>query len=220
MTKAAKEKLRKSRAAQQAENYAINKYIRELEASLKAAGVRENKLKSELENLKQELKQTRSELKRAKATNKELRAKTGDLIQKFDNKIKKLNKPSTPKISGKTDGSRTSSITRDKFGNVSITVEKRPHRTKEEWLSENKSNFVNQFLTRLENDFPNANPKHMEQLKVNLDTLDAASIDAILSAVDEDFRTQYYESEALASYQGKGKEEFLDSLFAAFGIGE
>lgn len=218
MTKAAKEKLRKSRAAQQAENYTINKYVRELEASLKAAGVREDKLKSELTNLKQELKQTRSELKRAKATNKELRAKTGDLIQGFDNKIKKLNKPSTPKISGKTDGSRTSSITRDKFGNVSITVEKRSHRTKEEWLSENKSNFVNQFLTRLQADFPNANPEYMKQLKIKLDTLDAASIDIILSGVDDEFRTQYYESEALVSYEGKGKEEFLDRLLIAFGI--
>lgn len=218
MTRLEKRQLRKSRAAQQAENYAINKYIREIEASLKAAGIREEKLKSELANLKQELKQTRSELKRAKATNKELRAKTGDLIQGFDNKIKKLNKPSTPKISGKTDGSKTSSITRDEFGNVSITIEKRPRRTKEQWLSENKNNFVDQFLTRLAADFPNANPKYMEQLKVKLDTLDAASIDVILSGVDDEFRTQYYESEALVAYQGKGKEEFLDRLLIAFGI--
>lgn len=220
MTRAGKKALARSRAAQQAENYAINKYVRELEASLKAAGIREEKLKSELASLKQELKQTRSELKRTRATNKELRAKTGDLIQRFDSKIKKLNKPSTPKISGQTDGSRTSSITRDEFGNVSVTIEKRARRSKDQWLSENKNNFVNQFLTRLQADFPNTDPKKLEELRVKLDSLDARTIDVILSGVDEEFRAQYYESDALVAYQGRGKEEFLDRLFVEFGISE
>ena len=56
MTRLEKRQLRKSRAAQQAENYAINKYVRELEASLKAAGVREEQLRKELAEVKSELK--------------------------------------------------------------------------------------------------------------------------------------------------------------------
>ena len=55
-------------------------------------------------------------------------------------------------------------------------------------------------------------------LRTRLDQLDAATIDVVLQGVDEQFRTQYYESDALASYVGKGKEEFLEQLFLAFGI--
>ena len=52
----------------------------------------------------------------------------------------------------------------------------------------------------------------------DIQLLDAATIDVVLQGVDEQFRTQYYESDALATYVGKGKEEFLEQLFLAFGI--
>ena len=213
MTRKEKRKLIKSKAAQQAENHAINKYVRELEASLKAAGVREDKLKEELKNLKSELKTTRSQLRQAKSTNKELRAKTGDIIQRFDSKIKKLNKISTPKISASTKGEKV-----EGFGSVTVRVAERAKRSKEEWLNQNKLNFINQFVERLKSDFPEADKQKLEQLRVKLEQLDAATIDIVLQGVDEQFRTQYYESDALASYVGKGKEEFLDRLFQAFGI--
>ena len=213
MTRKEKRKLIKSKAAQQAENHAINKYVRELEASLKAAGVREDKLKEELKNLKSELKTTRSQLRQAKSTNKELRAKTGDIIQRFDSKIKKLNKISTPKISASTKGEKV-----EGFGSVTVRVAERAKRSKEEWLNQNKLNFINQFIERLKSDFPEADKQKLEQLRVKLEQLDAATIDIVLQGVDEQFRTQYYESDALASYVGKGKEEFLDRLFQAFGI--
>ena len=213
MTRKEKRKLIKSKAAQQAENHAINKYVRELEASLKAAGVREEKLKEELKNLKSELKTTRSQLRQAKSTNKELRAKTGDIIQRFDSKIKKLNKISTPKISASTKGEKV-----EGFGSVTVRVAERAKRSKEEWLNQNKLNFINQFIERLKSDFPEADKQKLEQLRVKLEQLDAATIDIVLQGVDEQFRTQYYESDALASYVGKGKEEFLDRLFQAFGI--
>ena len=213
MTRKEKRKLIKSKAAQQAENYAINKYVRELEASLKAAGVREEKLKEELKNLKSELKTTRSQLRQAKSTNKELRAKTGDIIQRFDSKIRKLNKISTPKISASTKGEKV-----EGFGSVTVRVAERAKRSKAEWLNQNKLNFINQFIERLKSDFPEADKQKLEQLRVKLEQLDAATIDIVLQGVDEQFRTQYYESDALASYVGKGKEEFLDRLFQAFGI--
>ena len=213
MTRKEKRKLIKSKAAQQAENHAINKYVRELEASLKAAGVREEKLKEELKNLKSELKTTRSQLRQAKSTNKELRAKTGDIIQRFDSKIKKLNKISTPKISASTKGEKV-----EGFGSVTVRVAERAKRSKEEWLNQNKLNLINQFIERLKSDFPEADKQKLEQLRVKLEQLDAATIDIVLQGVDEQFRTQYYESDALASYVGKGKEEFLDRLFQAFGI--
>lgn len=213
MTREAKRKLIKSRAAQQAENYAINKYVRELEASLKAAGIREEKLKEELKNLKSELKTTRSQLRQAKSTNKELRAKTGDIIQRFDSKIKKLNKISTPKIGASTKGEKV-----EGFGSATVRVAERAKRSKDEWLNQNKLNFINQFIERLKSDFPEADKQKLEQLRIKLEQLDAATIDIVLQGVDEQFRTQYYESDALASYVGKGKEEFLDRLFQAFGI--
>ena len=213
MTRKEKRKLIKSKAAQQAENHAINKYVRELEASLKAAGVREEKLKEELKDLKSELKTTRSQLRQAKSTNKELRAKTGDIIQRFDSKIKKLNKISTPKISASTKGEKV-----EGFGSVTVRVAERAKRSKEEWLNQNKLNFINQFIERLKSDFPEVDKQKLEQLRVKLEQLDAATIDIVLQGVDEQFRTQYYESDALASYVGKGKEEFLDRLFQAFGI--
>ena len=213
MTRKEKRKLIKSKAAQQAENHAINKYVRELEASLKAAGIREEKLKEELKNLKSELKTTRSQLRQAKSTNKELRAKTGDIIQRFDSKIKKINKISTPKISASTKGEKV-----EGFGSVTVRVAERAKRSKEEWLNQNKLNFINQFIERIKSDFPEADKQKLEQLRIKLEQLDAATIDIVLQGVDEQFRTQYYESDALASYVGKGKEEFLDRLFQAFGI--
>ena len=213
MTRKEKRKLIKSKAAQQAENHAINKYVRELEASLKAAGVREEKLKEELKDLKSELKTTRSQLRQAKSTNKELRAKTGDIIQRFDSKIRKLNKISTPKISAATNGKKV-----EGFGSVTVRVAERAKRSKAEWLNQNKLNFINQFIERLRSDFPEADKQKLEQLRIKLEQLDAATIDIVLQEVDEQFRTQYYESDALASYVGKGKEEFLDRLFQAFGI--
>lgn len=211
MTRLEKRQLRKSRAAQQAENYAINKYVRELEASLKAAGVREEQLRKELAEVKSELKTTRAELKRTKATNKELRAKTGDIIQRFDSKIKKLSKVSTPKL-----GSEAKKV--EGFGSATVRVAERAKRSKDQWLNENKANFINQFMQRLQADFPNADKQKILLLKTKLDQLDAATIDIVLQGVDEQFRTQYYESDALATYVGKGKEEFLEQLFLAFGI--
>lgn len=216
MTREAKRKLIKSKAAQQAENHAINKYVSELEASLKAAGIREEKLKEELKDLKSELKTTRSQLRQTKSTNKELRAKTGDIIQRFDSKIKKLGKISTPKIgASSTKGGKV-----EGFGGITVRrVAERAKRSKDEWLNQNKLNFINQFMERLKSDFPEAADKQkLEQLRVKLEQLDAATIDTVLQGVDEEFRTQYYESDALASYVGKGKEEFLDRLFQAFGI--
>lgn len=213
MTREAKRKLIKSKAAHQAENYAINKYVRELEASLKAAGIREEKLKEELKDLKSELKTTRSQLRQTKSTNKELRAKTGDIVQRFDSKIKKLKKISTPKISASTKGERV-----EGFGSVTVRVAERAKRSKDEWLNQNKLNFINQFMERLKSDFPEGDKQKLERLRVKLEQLDAATIDIVLQGVDEQFRTQYYESDALASYVGRGKEEFLDRLFQAFGI--
>lgn len=213
MTRTAKKQLRRSKAAQQAENHAINKYVRELEASLKAAGIKEEQLRKELENVKSELKTTRQQLRQAKATNKELRMQTGNLIQKFDSKIKKLNQPSKPKVAASTTGERV-----EGFGSVTVRVAVRAKRTKDEWLNENKNNFIAQFMQRLESDFPNADKRKLLELRNKLESLDAASIDVVLQGLDERFRTQYYESDALASYTGKGSNEFLDQLFEAFGI--
>lgn len=73
-------------------------------------------------------------------------------------------------------------------------------------------------MERLNQDFPQADKTKMQKLEQTLQALDADSIDAILLGVDESFRQQYYESDALATYIGRGKEEFLDQLFQAFGI--
>lgn len=214
MTKIEKKQIRKSKAAQQAENYMINKYIKSLEADLRAANIKTEQLEKELSNIKKELKSTRAELKRSKASNKELRARTGQLIQNFNAKIKKVNRTSSPKIQATTDNK----IQRDKFGNVFVRVAERARRTKSEWLNENKANFIRQFMERLKQDFPQADATKMQKLQQTLQSLDADSIDAVLLGVDESFRQQYYESDALATYIGRGKEEFLDSLFQAFGI--
>lgn len=90
MTRAAKEKLRKSRAAQQSENYAINKYVRDLEASLKAAGMKQKELETELKKVKAELKSTREQLKREKASNQQLRQASTQITGKYNAAIKAL----------------------------------------------------------------------------------------------------------------------------------
>lgn len=95
MTKAAREKLRKSRAAKQAENYTVNKYVKELEASLKAAGLKEREYQNEIERLKRELKTTRSQLKQAKSTNQQLREESVKLVGKYNSAIKGLTKSQT-----------------------------------------------------------------------------------------------------------------------------
>lgn len=128
MTKLEKKQIRKSKAAQQAENYMINKYIKSLEVDLRAANIKTEQLEKELSNIKKELKSTRAELKRSKASNQELRARTGQLIQNFNAKIKKVNRTSSPKIQAATDGK----IQRDKFGNVFVRVAERSKRTKSE----------------------------------------------------------------------------------------
>ena len=92
MTREARKKLVRSRAAKQAENYTVNKYVRELEASLKAAGLKEKEYQNEIERLKKELKTTRSQLKQAKSTNKQLREESAKLVGKYNAAIKGLAK--------------------------------------------------------------------------------------------------------------------------------
>ena len=90
MTKKAREKLRRSRAAEQAENYAINKYIRQLEASLKAQDTQIKELQTELTKVKQELKSTSSKLRREKASHKETKAQLSSITTSARNTLSKL----------------------------------------------------------------------------------------------------------------------------------
>ena len=186
-------KIKAARAIQK-ENYLVNRYIRELEQALNAAQIEKNAIKKELETVKQELKSTRQIARSNKASHQQLRETTTKIITTFKVKI-----PSLPRAG------------------VEVIIT-RSNRTKAQWLEQNKSNFIEQFINRLMSDFPMVSKGRIIALKNVLINTHSAVIEDILKTLDDEFRHQYYESNAMAFYEGKGDEDFIERLFNAFNV--
>lgn len=90
MTKKAREQLRKSRAAEQAENYQINKYLKQLEKSLANKGIEVNNLQEELKKAKEELKRTTRELRKERSSHQETKRQLESVHATIEKSLKKL----------------------------------------------------------------------------------------------------------------------------------
>ena len=96
------------------------------------------------------------------------------------------------------------------FGTRKVIV--KSHRTKEQWLTEARVNFINRFMDRIKERFPDISEEKYNFIKDWLFAHDQKEIDNVLKLLDEEFRDVYYESAEKYRYEGRDMSEYIDEF--------
>ena len=94
-------------------------------------------------------------------------------------------------------------------------VEIKSHRTRAEYLSQAREGFINQFMDRLNERFPDAPQDEVEEIHNWLLTHDYVSISRVLKHLDDEYEEMYYESSSIEYKEGKSMEDFINDFLKA-----
>ena len=94
-------------------------------------------------------------------------------------------------------------------------VEIKSHRTRKEYLSQAREGFINQFMNRLNERFPDAPQDEVEEIHNWLLTHDYVSISRLLKNLDDEYKEMYYESSSTEYKEGKSMEDFINDFLKA-----
>ena len=94
-------------------------------------------------------------------------------------------------------------------------VDIKSHRTRGEYLSEAREKFINQFMDRLNERFPDAPQDEVAEIKNWLLTHDYVSISRLLKHLDDEYKEMYYESSSREYKEGKSMEDFINDFLNA-----
>ena len=94
-------------------------------------------------------------------------------------------------------------------------VDIKSHRTRGEYLSEARERFINQFMDRLNERFPDAPQDEVEEIRNWLLTHDYVSISRLLKHLDDEYKEMYYESSSREYKEGKSMEDFINDFLNA-----
>ena len=94
-------------------------------------------------------------------------------------------------------------------------VEIKSHRTRAEYLSQAREGFINQFMDRLNERFPNAPQDEVAEIKNWLLAHDYVSISRLLKHLDDEYQEMYYESSSREYKEGKSMEDFINDFLNA-----
>ena len=94
-------------------------------------------------------------------------------------------------------------------------VEIKSHRTRGEYLSEARANFIERFMDRLNERFPDAPQDEIEEIHAWLLTHDYVSIARLLKSLDDEYQEMYYESSSREYKEGKSMEDFINDFLNA-----
>ena len=94
-------------------------------------------------------------------------------------------------------------------------VEIKSHRTRGEYLSQAREVFINQFMDRLNERFPDAPQDEVAEIKNWLLTHDYVSISRLLKDLDDEYKEMYYESSSREYKEGKSMEDFINDFLEA-----
>lgn len=94
-------------------------------------------------------------------------------------------------------------------------VQIKSHRTRGEYLSQAREKFINQFMDRLNERFPNAPKDEVAEIKNWLLAHDYVSISRLLKSLDDEYREMYYESSSIEYKAGKSMEDFINDFLNA-----
>ena len=89
------------------------------------------------------------------------------------------------------------------------------HRTRGEYLSQAREKFIERFINRLNERFPNAPQDEVEEIKNWLLTHDYVSISRVLKYLDDEYKEMYYESSSTEYKEGKSMEDFINDFLNA-----
>ena len=94
-------------------------------------------------------------------------------------------------------------------------VEIKSHRTRGEYLSEARADFIERFMNRLNERFPDAPQDEVEEIHNWLLTHDYVSISRVLKHLDDEYKEMYYESSSREYKEGKSMEDFINDFLNA-----
>ena len=94
-------------------------------------------------------------------------------------------------------------------------VEIKSHRTRGEYLSEARASFIERFMDRLNERFPDAPQDEIEEIHAWLLTHDYVSIARLLKSLDDEYQEMYYESSSREYKEGKSMEDFINDFLNA-----
>lgn len=94
-------------------------------------------------------------------------------------------------------------------------VEIKSHRTREEYLSQAREGFIDQFMDRLNERFPDAPQDEVAEIHNWLLTHDFVSISRLLKSLDDEYQEMYYESSSREYKEGKSMEDFINDFLNA-----
>ena len=116
-----------------------------------------------------------------------------------------------PKPQVKIAKKRTKTKKQD-TGGFGVKVVVKSHRTKAEYFRDNRLIFINQFMARLKEQFPDAPQDKVNAIYHWLQNHDSETIDLIMGLLDNTYREMYYESSTRYYYEGRDMDEFIDEF--------
>lgn len=102
-------------------------------------------------------------------------------------------------------------------GGFGVKVVIRSKRTRAEYFKAERLRFINQFMARLKEQFPDAPQDKVNAIHHWLYTHDSETIDLIMGLLDDTYREMYYESSTRYYYEGKSMDEFIDEFLEVAG---
>ena len=94
-------------------------------------------------------------------------------------------------------------------------VDIKSHRTRGEYLSQARENFIGRFMSRLNERFPDAPQDEVEEIHNWLLTHDYVRISRVLKYLDDEYKEMYYESSSTEYKEGKSMEDFINDFLKA-----
>lgn len=91
-------------------------------------------------------------------------------------------------------------------------VELKPHRTREEYYAQDRLRFINQFMERLLEVFPNASQEKVAEIHNWLLAHDSFKIDILLRRLGRSYSEMYYESDSKYHGEGGDMDKYIDDF--------
>lgn len=91
-------------------------------------------------------------------------------------------------------------------------VELKSHRTREEYYRQDRLRFINQFMARLLEVFPNASQEKVAEIYNWLLAHDSLEIDILLRRLGRSYSEMYYESDSIYHGEGGDMDKYIDDF--------
>lgn len=179
------------RAAKKIKTQQINRYINELKKVLEKEGL---------------TKVLETELTKARLEISSIKHKRVKPFLKETTKLISFNLINIPKIIKSKQKKERKTLA---FGYQS-------KRTQEQYLQQTKAEFINRFIKRIANTFPEATSDELAALQTKMVNMDIYAIDTILELIDNRVRDLYYESDAI--FYSTSSEDLYENILKEFAI--